>query len=232
MICVAISANDTKLAIEKSRKAIKLGATFIEVRIDPFKNPFAADFPELIKNIVAKLIVTIRKSDEGGKFAFDETERQELIKKAIIAAPYGIDLEFSIEIADLTQLIQLAKANQVKVILSSHDFQKTPELSQMKNLISEAAKKDADFVKVIGTASSLEDNLKMLSLPQIAKKNKIQIIAFAMGQKGAISRILSPVFGAAFTFAALDEPTAPGQISIIALKKTLETFSSYYKKGE
>jgi len=232
MICAAISANDTESAIQKSQKAIKQGATFIEVRIDYFKNPFAANFPKLVKNIASKLIITIRKPDEGGKYAFDENERQELIKKAILAAPYGIDIEFSMDTADLTQLIQLAKENQVKIILSSHDFQKTPELSQMKNQILEAANKGVDFVKIIGTASSLEDNLKMLSLPQIAKKNKIQIIAFTMGSKGAISRILSPIFGAAFTFAALDEPTAPGQLSIIELKKTLETFSSYTKKGE
>jgi len=232
MICAAISANDTQSAILKGKKAIQEGATYVEIRIDHFKDPFAADFPNLVKNIDSKIILTIRKPDEGGKYAFNEKGRHDLIKKGILAAPYCIDLEFSIGNPNLIPLIRLAKDNQVKVLLSSHDFQKTPELAQMKNLISEAAKKGADFVKIIGTATSIEDNLKMLSLLNIAKEKEIPIVAFAMGQKGTISRILSPLFGAAFTFAALDEPTAPGQLSITKMKSALETFSSYYKKGE
>ena len=230
MICAAISANDTKSAILKGKKAIQEGATYLELRIDHFKDPFGADFPDLIKSINSKIILTIRKPDEGGKYAFNEKDRLNLIKKAILAAPYYIDLEFNIGNTDLIPLVRLAKENKVKVLLSFHDFQKTPDLAQMKNQISEAVKKGADVVKIISTATSIEDNLKMLSLPNIAKEKKIQIVTFAMGQKGTISRILSPIFGAAFTFAALDEPTAPGQISISQMKNALETFSSYYKK--
>ncbi|MFX1294826.1 MAG: type I 3-dehydroquinate dehydratase [Promethearchaeota archaeon] len=227
MICVAISSDDVDSAIKKSKEAIALGASLIEVRIDHFKNPTDVDFVELVKKIDSKVILTVRKSSEGGKYAFEENKRLELIQKCIYAKPYAIDLEFSIQEDELTALIQYTKKNHVKVILSFHDFDKIPEVYQMKELILKAVQKKVDYVKIIVTASCIEDNLKMLSLPQFAEKNDIQIIAFAMGRKGSISRILSPIFGAAFTFAALDKPTAPGQIKIEEMKKNLETFTSY-----
>ena len=230
MICVAISSNDVESAIDKSSEAIEKGASLIEVRVDHFKNPAEADFVELVKNINSKLILTVRKPGEGGKYPFEKNQRLELIQKCINAKPYAIDLEFSIQRDELTQLIQFAKEKEVKVILSFHDFKKTPEVDRMKEIILKAVKKEADYVKIIGTASSVEDNLKMLSLPHFAEKNHIQIVTFAMGRKGSVSRILSPIFGAAFTFAALDEPTAPGQISIEEMKKNLETFTSYFLK--
>ena len=79
MICAAISANDTQSAILKGKKAIQEGATYVEIRIDHFKDPFAADFPNLVKNIDSKIILTIRKPDEGGKYAFNEKGRHDLI---------------------------------------------------------------------------------------------------------------------------------------------------------
>lgn len=230
MICVAISSNDINSAINKSSEAIEKGASLIEVRVDHFKNPVDSNFIKLVKNIDSKTILTVRKPSEGGKFPFDENERLEIIKKCINAKPYAIDLEFSIKEDKLIQLIQLSKRNQVKVILSYHDFKKTPEVNQMKKIILEAAEMKVDYVKIIGTALSLEDNLKLLNLPHFAKEKDIQIITFAMGHKGTISRTLSPIFGAAFTFAALDEPTAPGQIPIETMKKNLETFTSYFLK--
>jgi len=227
LICVAISAENTRSAIDKSQKAIERGADFIEVRIDHFKNPFSAEFIKLVTKIDSQLVLTIRKPEEGGQFAFQENRRLELISKCIKAKPYAIDLESSINEERLVELIQEAKSNSVKTILSFHDFKKTPEIEEMKQIILNAVKLQASIVKIIGTAKTLEDNLRMLMLPQFAKENKIEIIAFVMGRKGTVSRILSPIFGAKFTFAALDKPTAPGQISIGEMKKNLQSFASY-----
>ncbi len=229
MICVAISSEDTSAAIEKSQKAIERGADFIEVRIDHFSDPFSADFAKLVEKIESKLILTVRKPEEGGQFAFQETQRLELISKCIKAKPYAVDIESSILKENLVKLIQETKDNSVQTILSFHDFKKTPEIDDMKLIILNAVKLKVNIVKIIGTAKSIEDNLKMLTLPQFAKENNIEIIAFVMGRKGTVSRVLSPIFGAKFTFAALDKPTAPGQISIGEMKKNLESFTSYSK---
>ena len=194
MICVAISSKDTNSAIKKSQAAIQKGADLIEIRIDHFRDPFSADLVYLMKAIDSKLVLTVRKPAEGGQFAFEEDERLDLIQRCIDVKPYAVDLEFSISGDKLTQLIHQAQENHVKTILSFHDFKKTPAITLMKAKIVEAKKRGADFVKIIGTAQSVADNLTMLSLPQFAKENGIQIIAFALGQKGTVSRIPSPLF--------------------------------------
>jgi 3-dehydroquinate dehydratase-1 len=231
MICVAISANNVESAIEKSNDAISKGASLIEIRIDHFEEPHDADVIALVKKVSSKVILTVRKPGEGGKYPFVETERVKLIQKCITANPHAIDLEFSIEAEVLASLIKLSRQQDVRVILSFHDFEKTPEVKEMKDIILDAVSKKVDYVKIIGTANCVEDNLKMLSLPQIAQENGVKIVSFSMGRKGTISRILSPIFGAAFTFASLDEPTAPGQIQIEEMKNYLETFTSKLMNG-
>ncbi len=231
MICVAISANNAESAIEKANDAINKGASLIEVRIDHFENPNDADVTSLVKNIPSKVVLTARKPGEGGKYPFIETDRIKLIQKCITANPHAIDLEFSIEAEVLTSLIKLTQQQDVRVILSFHDFKKTPEVKEMSEIILDAVSKKVEYVKIIGTANCVEDNLKMLALPQIAQMNDIKIVCFSMGRKGTLSRILSPIFGAAFTFASLDEPTAAGQIQIEEMKNYLETFTSKLMNG-
>jgi 3-dehydroquinate dehydratase type I len=45
------------------------------------------------------------------------------------------------------------------------------------------------------------------------------LVCFCMGEKGKVSRLLSPMFGAYFTFASLEgDSTAPGQMSIAEMR--------------
>jgi 3-dehydroquinate dehydratase len=51
--------------------------------------------------------------------------------------------------------------------------------------------------------------------------NVTDIVCFAMGSQGVLSRILSPLFGGFFTFSALEVglETSSGQISLTELKE-------------
>jgi 3-dehydroquinate dehydratase len=52
-------------------------------------------------------------------------------------------------------------------------------------------------------------------------KEKTNIVCFAMGKKGVLSRIFSPLFGAYFTYASVNQglETASGQLDIQRLRK-------------
>jgi len=65
-------------------------------------------------------------------------------------------------------------------------------------------------------AESWEDNLTILSLLPFAKERRQKIVAFCMGEKGKISRVISPFLGAAWTYASLDKDraSAPGQLTV------------------
>jgi 3-dehydroquinate dehydratase type I len=82
----------------------------------------------------------------------------------------------------------------------------------------------ADVIKIVSFARSWEDNLSVLSLIPLAKERRQKIVAFCMGEKGKISRIFSPFFGAAWTYASIDRArvSASGQMTVRELKDTWE----------
>ena len=83
---------------------------------------------------------------------------------------------------------------------------------------------DADVCKIITTAKSVEDNLVVLDFVSKSSKHA-KLVCFAMGEFGKTSRLLSPVFGAFFTFACLDKKrkTAKGQLTIQEMKQAYRT---------
>lgn len=74
--------------------------------------------------------------------------------------------------------------------------------------------------KLVTTVRRVDENLRLLALTYEAKR-KGRVVCFGMGRLGAQSRILSPIYGATFTFASLDEQrtVAPGQISVERMRQ-------------
>ena len=131
-----------------------------------------------------------------------------------------IDIEYNT--SNIKELLKLAKNLSVQTIISYHNFSNTPELNELKIILSEIEKLKGNISKIITKANDIDDNLKVLSLIKYAKK---KIVTFAMGEKGIISRIFSTYFGGFFTFASIKELTAPGQINIEDMRKILNLFS-------
>ncbi len=63
------------------------------------------------------------------------------------------------------------------------------------------------------------DNIALFNL--LLKANKKPLVCFAIGTLGVPSRVLSPIFGGAFTYACIDKnlKAAPGQLTIQEMKK-------------
>jgi len=74
----------------------------------------------------------------------------------------------------------------------------------------------ADIGKIVTTAVSPEDALRILSLQEAAMAASFPLSAFAMGAHGAISRLATLYLGGFMTYAALspEQATAPGQITV------------------
>jgi 3-dehydroquinate dehydratase-1 len=82
----------------------------------------------------------------------------------------------------------------------------------------------ADVVKIVTFAQSWEDNLNVLSLIPYARERGQKITAFCMGENGKMSRVMTPLLGAAWTYASLntDKVCAPGQIPIREMREVWE----------
>jgi 3-dehydroquinate dehydratase type I len=85
----------------------------------------------------------------------------------------------------------------------------------MERVLDDEIASGASICKIVTAAKQIEDNLPVLSFVSFAS-TKAQLVCFCMGEHGKISRLLSPAFGAFFTFASLEKgkETATGQMSI------------------
>ena len=79
--------------------------------------------------------------------------------------------------------------------------------------------KFSKFVKIVTSAKTINDSSKVLSLYN--NSSKTNLIAFAMGDYGRMSRILCLYLGSPFTYVSLGKPIAPGQFSLEQVKKIL-----------
>ena len=104
-----------------------------------------------------------------------------------------------------------AISNRCRLIVSHHDHEQTPDNHELCARANHCLGLSADIVKIVTTAQCPEDNARILAL----YSEYPDLIAFAMGEKGKISRIACLYAGAPFTYAALNdsEPTACGQLS-------------------
>lgn len=123
-------------------------------------------------------------------------------------SPDYLDLPFGVEV-DLP----------LPRICSYHDEEKTPDLWPLYQQMQSCR---ADYYKIATKANSGSDALRML---EFVKRS--HAIGLCMGEKGAFTRILAPVFGAPWTYAPLcdSQRTAPGQLLLEELKQTYRYYS-------
>ena len=103
------------------------------------------------------------------------------------------------------------KNSKTKILVSWHDFKKTPTLQSLNKKFRNM-KKFSDYVKIVTTAKTVNDAAKILSLYN--NVSKVNLIAFSMGEEARFTRILSLHMGSPFTYVSLGKPIAPGQFSL------------------
>lgn len=213
MICTAVKGS----TIEEMRKAIySILSNIVELRIDTLKDYYNT-FQE-VKQLVNELhrlgkksIITLREKSEGGEYAGPNDVKLKILTELASVNPDFIDVELNFPL--LNNLMDKLKNTGIKVILSYHDFSRTPEYDILRDFVKNGLNNGACIVKVITLAKDSSDNVVTLSL---CSEWKGKVISFCMGKKGLVSRILAPFFGAPFTYAYPKggDPTAPGQISV------------------
>ena len=211
--CVSIGEKNPKKVKSILKKALSK-SDYAEIRFDFLKK---SDIPIVLENIkknLSRCVCTLRAKSEGGLFVGKEDERKSILRLIAEYNPYLLDVEFNTIQRD-TKLRAYLKRTKCKLLISWHDFKKTPNESQLKSKYSKM-RKFADVVKIVTVAKNVSDASKLLSLYSI--KSNVKIIAFSMGEQGKFSRILCLHFGSPFTYVSLGKAIAPGQFSVDEIK--------------
>ena len=211
--------------VNKIDKALNMGVDIIECRFD-YLNSFENldHYLDILSRYKNNCIYTIRPEDEGGKFSNDPERRAEIISKFIHRNPLFVDIEYKL-ISSNDFIADLVENGNTQILISWHDFSHTPEFD---HLLEQVKKMQiySPFVKMVTTARSIDDSIKILSIYQ-SLDTHVNLIAFAMGEMGVLSRVLCTVVGRApFTYASVGAALAPGQLSADQMKSIYDLFKT------
>jgi 3-dehydroquinate dehydratase/shikimate dehydrogenase len=206
-ICVIIGRTRHKMVQVELEEAVKRGANFIELRLDFLAK--AVDFQRLLPLKKCSWVATLRRREDGGRWTGSEAERKTIIRQAIVAGFDWVDLE-----TDIAN--EIPRFRNVKRIVSYHNLNETP--TDLETIYERMTAHDADVFKLVVTAQTPSDNVRLLRVLQIATK---PTVGHCMGEIGFPSRILSLKYGAPFLYAAFNKERgiAPGLPSLDELRR-------------
>ena len=99
------------------------------------------------------------------------------------------------------------------MVLSSHDFNRTPSAAEMMTRIAKMDGLGADLCKIAVMPQCAEDVLTLLGVSvQASAIFRAPLITMSMGRLGAVSRLCGSLSGSAVTFGTLGDASAPGQL--------------------
>ena len=216
-VCVTIAASSpTKMSSELKRALAK--SDYAELRLDflkPSQIPFCLT---LVRRHLKRCVCTLRPITEGGKFSGNEKERISILKLISEFEPYLLDVEYN-TLKKNKELVRYIRSTKTRILVSWHDFTKTPNEYTLRSMLKKMSR-FSNNVKIVTTAKTISDTIRILSLYKIHVRN-INLISFAMGDYGRMSRILCTKLGSPYTYVSLGKPVAPGQFSLKEMKSIL-----------
>lgn len=196
-------------------------ADAIEFRMDLATDPldqleaYSGDLP---------IIVTNRAKWEGGD-ASDAGRLADLGRAVEHPTVGAVDIELeSARAGDADELRDLADRHDTTVIVSTHDFDATPDRPQLSTMLEEAAKW-GDLAKLAVTAQTVDDVLDVLTVTREQTRAGRAVATMCMGEVGRHSRIVAPLYGSKIGYAPIDanHATAPGQFPLAEMARLIET---------
>lgn len=189
-----------------------------ELRLD-----YLQDFEQLemhLHQMLARLhfpqtLATCRLASAGGMLQGTPTDQVAVLSAAVRAGCQWVDVE--IESVERCGAAVLKEFHPAKVMVSYHDFQRTPPLGA---IYRQLARLPVQAVKIATQARSLRDDLQIRRILKNHGRHSPRLVALAMGPSGIPSRLLSLLWGSAITYAAPPNhaAAAPGQTPVDVMR--------------
>ena len=176
------------------------------------------------------VIATNRPTWEGGEAADGPGRLDALCRAAASDAVGAVDVELAalrgesaaeaagVDPGAVAAVVDRARETDTAVIVSTHDFERTPDRTRMRDLLG-AAGEYGDVAKLAVTAGGPADAVALLSVTQAATADGERVATMAMGEAGRHTRAVAPCYGSKIGYAPVDPTvaTAPGQYDLATL---------------
>ncbi|MDG5775833.1 type I 3-dehydroquinate dehydratase [Haloarculaceae archaeon H-GB2-1] len=191
-------------------------ADAVEYRMDLADDPLAA-LAEYDGDL--SILVTNRADWEGGEAADTPARLDALCSAVENEAVEAVDVELqTLDDGDGQRVVEHAHDNGASVVVSTHDFEVTPDRETLEDWLSRASSV-GDVGKVAVTAHSPDDVLDLLAATRSRTVAGETVATMAMGEAGRHSRAVAPLYGSRIGYAPVDpaDATAPGQYDLATL---------------
>ncbi|MGT2666215.1 type I 3-dehydroquinate dehydratase [Streptococcus rifensis] len=187
-------------------------ADLIEWRADYLpKEEILRVAPAVFEKFVGReVIFTLRTAREGGHITIDAQAYVDLLKEINqLYQPDYLDFEYFSYREVFDQMLDCSN-----LVLSYHNFEKTPD--NLMEIMSDMTALAPKMVKLAVTPKREQDVLDLMNFTRGFKGlNPEQNFAtMSMGKLGRITRFSSILTGSSWTFACVDNPSAPGQVDL------------------
>lgn len=231
-ICVPIIGKNNTEIIEELKQIKKSKPDLVEWRVDYYQDVEnlnkVKDILKVIRHEIKDLpiLFTFRTKKEGGEKELSIEDYINLNKEIIATKLIDIiDIELFVGDKIVSNLIDIAHKNNIKVIISNHEFSSTPSKQEIINRLCKMQDLKCDICKIAVMPNSTKDLITLLDATQEMKElySTTPIVTMSMGKLGMISRLSGEIFGSSITFGTIsDKVSAPGQICIEELKNALD----------
>ncbi len=229
---VPITAKTKEQALAQAQViANTADADLAEFRIDLLS--FASDTKQVIalghelKKILGNkpLIATIRTKNEGGQLEISDADYGKTYQ-AYLKNPFmdWLDVEMFRDQKVVSEIVQKAHQKKVLIVMSNHDFQKTPSQDEIEKRLLKQDQMGADILKIAVMPKSKQDVFTLMNATlKVSQQTTKPLLTMSMGQLGTISRVATANMGGSYSFGMIGQASAPGQIDVTKLKQILKT---------
>ncbi|MDC4799342.1 type I 3-dehydroquinate dehydratase [Acinetobacter baumannii] len=229
---VPITAKTKEQALAQAQVIANIAdADLAEFRIDLLS--FASDTKQVIalghelKKILGNkpMIATIRTKNEGGQLEISDADYGKTYQ-AYLKNPFmdWLDVEMFRDQKVVSEIVQKAHQKKVLVVMSNHDFQKTPSQDEIEKRLLKQDQMGADVLKIAVMPKSKQDVFTLMNATlKVSQQTTKPLLTMSMGQLGTISRVATANMGGSYSFGMIGQASAPGQIDVTKLKQILQT---------
>ncbi len=222
---------------DKIKALKKQGLDIAEIRVDLFTQVSADKIIQILQKFSAvgvSTILTCRSKKEAGGWNGSDLARAELLAKCYQYADI-VDIESSsihpksTTSAQFCQLADEISSSKTQLLISYHNFDKTPSLKTIEDEFAAVEKLLPAKIDIIKVAVQVYSNADIAILTALLLQNSHKnMVVIGMGDFGMLTRISFAAYGSLFTFAHINEITAPGQMDIEKTNKYLRLFYPTY----
>lgn len=165
-----------------------------------------------------EIVFTLRTTRQGGNMELEGSEYVAILREIqTLYQPEYIDFEFYAYRDEFDKVLDFSN-----LVLTYHNYEETPD--NLMEILSELTALHPRIVKVAVQPRHEQDVLDLMNYTRGFKSlnPEQEYVTISTGKLGVWTRLTGDLTGSAWTFAALEVPSASGQLSLHKTRTILE----------